>query len=409
MGSKCEPEIGDAFAVVLSDLNGDALPDLVATSFSGSSALVAMGRPNGEFEQPSYFGAYPANSFPIQLADTDGDGAAEVAVILPGRRAVNIVHRDTSTVSKLRRNDYPLDGVFGDFNGDGVPDLALITVPLWQGSPDGDFNASIRLLPGLGNGTFAEEIVTTIDRCPADRGYASLSNRFLPTTAGDYDGDGVLDIALLNQPLQELQIYHGNGDGTFALTQRLPVQRGGVPVSDDFDGDGIRDLALFDGKVTVYYGNADGGMIKSEFAAGCQFNGTIAKRDFDGDGKTDLFVNCGSELFALLNTGDRQFQTAPKVDASTPYGTLSIVGDFDGDGRDDVAVRSFANPRQPITILLNDGTGIFHTRIVVPVLLDPAYMIAMDYDGDGRMDLVETDATDGTLKVLLNRPAPIVE
>ena len=83
-------------------------------------------------------------------------------MILQGRRSVTILQRSSGRVSTIRRDDYPLDGVFADFNRDGVPDLALVTVPSWQGEPGGDFQAAIRVLPGRGDGTFAAEITKRV-------------------------------------------------------------------------------------------------------------------------------------------------------------------------------------------------------------------------------------------------------
>ena len=399
------PSIGDAYSVALADLNGDSLPDVVASSYSGSSALFAAGRGAGNFDQPVYFGAYPANSFLTRKAE--GGGGDKFAVVLQGRRLIHVVDRNSATVNKIFRDDYPLEAVFADLNGDGIEDLALITVPAWRGE-DVDFHASIRVLPGLGDGRFDGEIVTPIDS-PAQQGFASLSSRFLLMTAGDFDGDGVQDLAIVNQPLQELQIYRGNGDGTFALTQRFPAISGHALAAADFNGDGVQDLATLEDRVNVYLGNRAGDMIKAGSVEGCQFgSGGLGKGDFNGDGAPDLLLNCESETTILLNVGGGSFQAGPKLTRGappTPFGAVFATGDFDGDGKDDIAVLDYGrNSTGPIAVMLSDGTGSFRAPFPIPVRSNPIAMAALDFDGDGALDLLAIDASDGSLRILRNQP-----
>src|SRR5439155_18991020 len=117
----------------------------------------------------------------------------------------------------------------GDFNGDGVPDLAVGTTS----------STSISVLLGNGGGTFQ-----------AARFFASGS-RPRSVAVGDFNGDGVPDLAVANfgsgtdSDPGSISVLLGAGDGTFQAAQ--PFAAGGTPVSvavADFDGDGKPDLAV---------------------------------------------------------------------------------------------------------------------------------------------------------------------
>ena len=395
--------IGDTFGVVLADVNGDSRPDLIASSYSGSSALLAFGRAGGEFERPTYFGAYPANSFLMRLADVDCDSTTELIVVLQGRRAVKILQRASGRVSTIHRDDYPLDAVFADFTGDRIVDLALVTVPFWAPSPGADFKAAIYVLPGRGDGTFAAEIVTPVDQCPAYQGYGSLTGRFLNVAAGDYDNDGIRDIALVNSPLGELQIYHGNGNGTFGLTRRFPIGTGGVVASGDFSRDGVADLALFAGQVNLYLGGSTGSGMTSISGPGCGMGGSLQTADFDGDRESDLLLNCANDVSILLNLGGGRFRIGPKTAIYPPLTGITAIADFDRDGRDDLAAITYVDGK--LALFLSAGDGAFRTPVVVPTLTVPVSMIAVDFDDDGKPDLVAIDESDGSLELLRNKPA----
>jgi hypothetical protein len=87
-----------------------------------------------------------------------------------------------------------------------------------------------------------------------------------------------------------------------------------------------------------------------------------------------------------------------------PFTTITAIGDFDGDGRNDLAAVTY-DPNQPLVILPGNGDGTFRAPVAVPLAIKPASMIAMDFDEDGRADLLVADAFDGTLKTLRNQPA----
>jgi hypothetical protein len=117
--------------------------------------------------------------------------------------------------------------------------------------------------------------------------------------------------------------------------------------------------------------------------------------DFNGDGKQDLAVVTTSQngtVSVLLNRGFSSFATP--VNYNVPGASALAVGDFNGDGQPDLAVAAGASG---ITVLLNNSNGYFASRFTVS---QPASAIVVaDFNGDGKQDLAV--ANNGTVSVLL--------
>ena len=134
------------------------------------------------------------------------------------------------TVSFLARRDFaagrsPQSVAVGDFNGDGVEDLAVAIL-----NP-----ASVSVLLGNGDGTFQAAV-------NFGAGFAPQS-----VAVGDFNGDGVQDLAVANANSNSVSVLLGNGDGTFQAAVNFGAGNGLFSVAvGDFNGDGIQDLAVAD-------------------------------------------------------------------------------------------------------------------------------------------------------------------
>src|SRR5712692_2094206 len=168
----------------------------------------------------------------------------------------------------------------------------------------------------------------------------------LPTSvaAGDFNGDGKPDVALTNQ--NGISILLNNGQGGFQPAVNYTVGTNPQHVAArDFNGDGKIDLAVVNqgsGSVSILLGNGNGTF---QAAASYMAGGNprwVAIADLNGDGKPDLAVvdsgfATGSGVSVLLGNGNGTFQPATFVAAGSV--ALSVaVGDFNGDGKADLAV-----------------------------------------------------------------------
>ncbi len=197
-------------------------------------------------------------------------------------------------------------------------------------------------------------------------------------------------------------------DPSFALGATVPAgDRPASVVTADFNGDGRPDLAVANrasNEVTILLGAGDARFREapgSPVAAGAQPS-SIAGGDFDGDGRADLAVAGGKSggVTLLLGNGAGRFRQAPGSPVSVG-GPADIVtaADLDGDGRLDLVT---AGTR--VAVLLADGKGGFTAaRSVFP---RPVGSIAIgDFNRDGKPDLALAAAS-GKVPILLGRSLP---
>ena len=287
----------------------------------------------------------------------------------------------------------PYSVALGDFNRDGKLDLAVAN----------NVDRNVTVLLGNGTGGFTAAIGN-----PFGVGAGPIN-----LVAGDFDGDGKLDLAVANHSGNSVTVLLGDGTGNFGPAGNGPFPAGSGPISiavGDFNGDGKLDLAIADeassNNLTVLLGDGTGNFTAasgSPFTAGA-LPVSVAAGDFNGDGKLDLVVaNINTHTVRLmLGDGTGKFTEAggsPYVTGSEPYSVA--VGDFNGDGKLDLATANFG--ANTVTVLLGDGTGKFTYDIgnPYPAGTDPYSVAVGDFNGDGKLDLAVANYGGNNVTMLL--------
>jgi len=381
--------------MALADFNGDRHLDLAVANGQGGTTDITFGDGHGNFFGPLHPDAGPT-PFSAAAADLDGDGKMDLAVV---NEFVNVNQVDIllgngdgtfQPPAPIRVGVTPSAIAIADLNHDGIPDLVISDA----GSPSG-----IYVLLGQGGGKFATpkfypsafaEAVMLIDvNHDGVPDVVGLSNNgsapgivvllgkgdgtFLAShgfgaghllagmAAGDFNGDGNIDVAVSDRRGNAVLLLPGNGDGTFGAAVTLASMTAPVGiVAADLNEDGKLDIAASaegQGAVIVLWGNGDG-----TFQPPVSFPVTndgahqLVAADFDGDGHLDLLTtsHVGYQFTVLLGNGAGQFHSGGSFDAGGfPYGL--IPADFNGDGKTDLAIPNgdFASEPSYLTLILN--------------------------------------------------------
>ncbi|NUM48428.1 MAG: VCBS repeat-containing protein [Anaerolineales bacterium] len=305
----------------------------------------------------------------------------------PGGMSFTVI--DTlSTRSEPNQDTVAYGGVATDYNEDGWADITIVN----------ELTADLRVFLNLANGTglYADFLEPTFP----------VAQQASPSEPSDFNGDGHADIAVANINADSISILLGNGDGTFAPQQLVPVgisPRGIAAL--DVDGDGDMDIANTNNgsnNVSILLNNGSGVFgAPTYFEGGGNGEWGLAAADMDEDGRLDLIVGtyAGSSLITWRNNGNgtfTQMDTAPAGGSVWMLGT----GDVNGDGHEDLHVANgFTNKG---SILLGDGAG----NLANPTSYDTGQLTLAtdlgDVDGDGDLDWVTSSYGSQNWRLFLN-------
>ena len=132
----------------------------------------------------------------------------------------------------------------------------------------------------------------------------------------------------------------------------------------------------------------------------------IAIGDFNGDGKPDLAVanSESNNVSILLNNGDGTFQPAVNYAVGALPRAIA-AGDFTGDGKQDLIVVNLGDVDNHVngnlSLLKGNGDGTFQSPISITAGANPQSIVVSDFNGDKKLDLAVGDARTGILNILL--------
>lgn len=220
----------------------------------------------------------------------------------------------------------------------------------------------------------------------------------LSVIAADFDHDGRMDLAVASVGPAEVQVFLGNGDGTFRPPVAYDVGVGTGPLAAaDLNHDGKIDLIVVDGgsdSVSVLLGNGDGTFQPAMTFATPPGPMALVLGDFNGDGKIDIATADVSShqgvclcVSVLLGNGDGTFQEPPIVTTLTVTPQSLAAGYFDADNKLDLAVPQEFGSSSDVQILLGNGDGTFRAGASYPVGPSPISVVAVDLNKNHKTDL----------------------
>ncbi len=231
--------------LIAADFDNDGKID-IAEGGSDGGIYVLQGNGDGTFHLDPILSVAGAGPWDLAVGDFNGDGRLDLACVNQTANTISIFlgngdaifHGDGffQPAAAVSTNPYPAQMAVGDFNGDGILDMAVANFGSFTGN-------TVSVFLGNGNGTFKPKVDYTVSLGP------------LSVVTADFNGDGKLDLAVANScgtssPCGRpglVSILLGNGDGTFATHVDYPA--GSFPytiVAGDFNGDGKLDVAVSD-------------------------------------------------------------------------------------------------------------------------------------------------------------------
>ncbi len=424
----------------LGDLGGDGDGDLVYFDQRGRT-LVARGEAGGLAPQPRPLWSVESEPGAARLGDLNGDGRADL-VSLSDARGLSVLLADSSgelpTSSAVDAAGVQRV-VAGDLNGDGALDAL------------GDDGARLITLLNDGSGVFTQHAILNLPDVPSRWTLLDLDGdgdldvliefQFLPNIVltvlndgsgrmlgtqqhgkpvnarvlpGDFNGDGWIDLAILDVGLR---VRLGDGSGGFAAAVPTPTQALGVAPAfhvADVDGDGRDDILLgptnAPARIEVYRGGNSAVLQPSVTTPLAAIATDFATGDFDADGRTDLLwreASSPGELKLAYGSGTATFTPSAIVTLpSSAWGSMPNVARVDADGRDDLW---YATYDQPVTyavglaVITSDTTGVPSLRSHFAA--GPARRIVSlaDFSGDSRAELIMEEYNNPRLRLVRQR------
>ena len=358
------------------DVNADGLVDLFVQQSGAVKFRINDG--SGGFEEIELFEATGAPETEYAIFDANADGLLDVVRVI---RSIGI---PPGAYTRLQRPD-------GSFSTPVYSDLGLRTLGTAKTFLDVDGDGFDDIVDSLGTSPAYGVIHSLGDgRLETFDVIESWIGSFSSVASGDLNSNGWADLVLGGS---DTGVHLRDGIGGFPTSTVGSIAGRGGLATGDFNGDGLTDIAgvdYLDDTLQIAFGRGDGSLTEPvTYMTGSEPDDVLAI-DLDEDGDLDLVVSnqWSRDLSVFLGDGSGGFEEQPRVDlGERPRGLTAA--DLDEDGRQEILVAMHIADTVDVFGIDSDGALAFERRI--PVQRRPFDLEVTDFDRDGDMDLVVLD------------------
>jgi hypothetical protein len=365
-----------ASAIGVGKFNGDKNVDIAVANGDTNSVVILEGDGNGNFSVLEDIPQNPGGEQPVAIAvgDLNNDERLDIVVANQGSDNIGVLLGQADGTFQLQgvfdsgtANSSPNGVALLDANGDGKLDVAV--------SNKLSFDVSVLL--GDGKGNFGTPRAFVTDQEP------------LTVAAGDLNGDNIPDLVALNRDnnYADAVVLVGQGDGSFIGVEDVIVDpTPNAVIAGDIDNDGLADLivAHSTGTLLVRRAQPSGGFAAPLTLQAAGVPVAIGCGDFNADGWLDIVALSTSNVSMFLG----QRNGFPSIKNYAVVGGVALaVGDWDRDGRPDLAVASQGDSSGAINILLSKADGTLQSLAPILLSVNPLAIDWGDFNKDGKLDL----------------------